>query len=265
MALFYLIALGMVAIPFYYFYDRGQTERAKKERERDEDPADELLFDDYSGRYITIEEAREGILVSEEDINRVKTEEEIIDNYTGTEKEKEFAKNELRKMGIKEAADYSAVDDVLWDSKVISGANDAGYSTVYPLSQGSFLTFGQLYFYTQRQVHENMLLVIEVTEDLGQYLMSRAGTAQKWLSETAGDEVITSIRGYMVDRFRFGGNEEKLIELLDRLAPYLGDTTLEVCGRYIFVFTNGELNKRELNTLLQVFTLVSKSDIVTLR
>jgi hypothetical protein len=222
--------------------------------------ADELLFDSYTGKKITVEDATEGITITEEELNRIKTDEEILAGYSNLRQDEEFAQNHLRKLGFKHADNELDLNSILAESIVLESANDVGYYNLYALGRKSFIAFGDVSFYKRHFTLSSILLIVEGAEDLGNYLMAHTNAIEKWLSKRAGDDAVTSIDDYIIDRFRSTDKENMLIQFLSSLVP-LGSVTLEVSGKYLFLFSYNHANVYELQNLMELYTKISKSSM----
>lgn len=260
------IVLGFLLFFIWLFKgDLDRNKKLKKKIQEDWEKEEELLFDEYTGKMVTVEEARLGIEVNEEDLNRVKSDEEILDYfYEGWPREVELAKNELRKSGIKLTTQELDLEKILFDSSVISGAVQIQSDEIFEVNACTHVCFITLDFYDQRYSTKNILLLVETKQDLGHYLMFYVNEATKWLTEKTEKDVITSIEHFIVDPIKPVAQQDRMIEFLRQLAP-TGHLTVETCNNYIFVFTNDDATQLELTSIMELYSRIIESKFVQLK
>ncbi len=140
-----LAVLALVVALFVWYVTRGY--RAEKDKYR-KNLEDEFLYDPATGKKYTLEEAQTTGFPAE-NLNRVKTDEEIEASFTDEEKEAEYARNFLRRKGYKvveneSEEEVSRFENISWWESYLEVYPD----TIFRISSTSYLYFVQVTYTT---------------------------------------------------------------------------------------------------------------------
>jgi len=218
----------------WYFYraDKAQKHAMSKKWEEEDD---ELLYDKLTGRKISVEEAEEGIEVTESDFRRIKTDEEILQNYSGSEQQTELTINYLKKKGYKISDRPIDFMELIGNSAILSHAQYWSWAEedIFELAPDNFLILSNI---TRQDNTSDWLAILLITTDRewGHYIAVPA-TELEQLVLPEKDEFNVPIKGYDVKRYSMAAGEQVFTQLLEG-SPPLKRATVEAMGKMLLVF-----------------------------
>ena len=244
-----VIIFGLVIVFFAWAFRSGIKER---EVQRQTLGDDEFLYDKLTGKKITIEEAEAGYTVTTDDIKRIKTDEEITENYIGFEREMELVVNGLKKEGYKindQDIDFNAR---IGSSAILSKALNWSWAEedIFELSAFNFLILS----YVREKEHLGAwvaILVIETERTWGQYVATPSTELeQKLLLKT--DESITGIKGYDIEKLRNGDGDPAFRVMLETIPP-VSCTSFEVLDKYLLAICDFVPTHERMDEILNLY------------
>lgn len=151
---FYFIVIAII-INFAYKFFFSKTEQEKEyERKLKKSLADEFIYDPETGAKLTLEEAESGNWLAHDNLNRIKSKEELEQYYRGKEKEIEELVNFLKSNGYKFTKLSNSQIEFLEQTKILSKYDDWSYSCSYSFNEGKdFVFFPRVTYHNNK--HEN--------------------------------------------------------------------------------------------------------------
>lgn len=132
----FVCLLGGVLV-WMLFLTKSEKDPAQEERLNDE-----LLFDPLTGKKITLEEAERGVVVEDYEGPRVKSDQEIEENYSDDQKEIEYILRDFIKAGMDEREsddDDEAFNNILDKSEYARGLAKKSIHYLWEFTPGVFV------------------------------------------------------------------------------------------------------------------------------
>jgi hypothetical protein len=104
-----IIAIGALALAIWLGFALSKKEKEESEKQ-EKSLDDELIYDPVTGRKMTLEEAENEVINIPDSVSRIKSEQEIEENYSDDEKEIEYITRDVIKSNIPESNDDRIID-----------------------------------------------------------------------------------------------------------------------------------------------------------
>jgi hypothetical protein len=248
-----VFVFGLIAVIFilllYREYNNALRERKKLSKKLEED---ELLFDKLSGQKFTVEEAEKGVTLVAMDLNRIKSDDEINETYSGFELEKELVINNLKKEGYKITEQPVNFEELIGGSAILTGTLNWSWAEedIFELSPFNFLILSCVTAYDKNN-YWIVLLIIETERNWGHYLATPITEVERWALKKQ-DEAVKVIPGYKVDILSAGEGEPAFTEMLEAI-PGLANTSFEVMDKLLIVASEFKPSTERMDEILNLY------------
>lgn len=111
-----IICITIMAVIIFVFFNRQIREEKAARREQEKRLEDESIYDPSTGAKMDLEQAENDLFINHDFVLRVKSDQEIEENYLGDEREIEYIKRHFAKAGIHESENEELIN-LIYQSK----------------------------------------------------------------------------------------------------------------------------------------------------
>jgi hypothetical protein len=216
--IFYIFISLIVISQIIKFFEDSDEDKEYK-RLLNERLKDEYIYDPETGTKITLEEAESGHWINHNNLNRVKSQEEINKFFVGREKEAEELINHIKLKKYKFTKLTNSQLTFLDKTKIFEKYNDWSYSNSFSFDNGKNFIFlpavkiNSLHRY-QDDYHESQIMFwIKIEKLSGHYYFREKTNFESFTDLIRNDDEI-KLDDYECFSFKHSNNKINLIKLL---------------------------------------------------
>lgn len=190
-----------------------------------------------------------------DDPARIKTDEEIMDNYDeGAPREAELVRNELKKQKLQWAPLAEDFVELFADSVVVCGMHTDNNDAFY-LSDKAFVAIKPYDFYDQEFLDQGLLIVAVLNQNMGHYAYAVGELPSNDYADNDLGEAFDLGNGACVNVIRPCATRNSVIEFFKKIEPG-GNLIVELLGNHLFIFSKATAHRRELTLALNIYKIL---------
>lgn len=226
---FYIfVALIVIHLSIKFLFTKTEQEK-EYERKIKESLADEFIYDPETGAKLTLEEAESGNWITHDNLNRIKSEEELEKYYSGREKEAEEIINFIKSNGYTFTKLTDSQIEFLEKSKILSKYDYWEYSNSFTFSNEKYVIFfpGVSYYKERQQLGYNESQIMFWINDLNLngHVYLRDKTSFEAIADTIRNDDEIKLTNFETFIFKKSNN---MIALIKTLQLFEDEKELEI-------------------------------------
>ena len=233
---FYIVISLIIVALIGKFFENSEEEK-EYDRVLKESLQDEFIYDPETGAKLTLEQAESGHWISHNNLNRVKSKEEIEKFYFGTEKDAEILINHIRVNGYeyKELTEFQI--EILEKIKIFEKYDDWSYSNSFSFDNGkNFIFFPAVEYKTENYFNESQIMFWIQNDKLnGHYYLREKNDFESITDLIRNDDEI-KIDGYECYTYKKSNNILNVIRIL-KILKNEKELEIEIKEENLFIKT----------------------------
>ena len=212
---FYIVIILIVVVLIGKIFKQSDEEK-EYDRALKESLNDEFIYDPETGTKLTLEQAESGNWISHNNLNRVKSKEEIERFYFGREKDAEILINHIKVSGYEYKKLTESQIEVLEKIKIFEKYDDWSYSNSFSFDNGkNFVFFPAVEYKTESIFNESKIMFWIKNDNLTGHFYLREKTNFESITDLIRNDDEIKLDDYECFTYKKSNNILNVIRVLE--------------------------------------------------